>query len=524
MEFFKDKIKALFPLVLLILISAPPVFSQGIAPFKILDWHGSLLLHSMHENRDTRNAVKEKNYRESLNLSNHGYIINPKLGAFEWDGKLAFTQESFIASDVKEIVRGRLTNHSLSNAFLRESSHPFRLGYSHNANIINLSYNGRNQFDINSYQAGLDILNIPLVSRFSADVMDIKDKWQRGDYSNIRDQISRNFTYSGTHEAAKYKTNVRAHIVGSDDRLSDNRSYSTYTFNYQTTRIFGDSLKNSWVSDVDALHRSGRKTYNSVRLAQYLDALFFRKLDSSLRYAFKTYNSLGVTSLENSAYGNFAYPLTSYLTFGSGLGTAIGSSSAGQFNSGNISGNVAINKKVPFGGMFQASYFRTMAHTSRDVDVTERAVVYEEHFFLGNAPIVLNERNIILTSIVIIGKDTKTIFEEGETRDYYIRDFGDRVEIYRNLLGRIEESTGVLIDYRFETLPSLKYNTGTQLISSTLSFSKLNLYVRHSMHKVDILAGELEARGATLGDIKVLVARMPQTMPMICSMFAILFS
>ncbi len=507
MEFFNDKSRKL-GLIALAFLFGSSLAAQGVAPFRIFDWHGSLLLHSLHEKRSAKNDVKEENYRESLNLSNHGFIINPKLWSFEWDGKLAFSQESYISSNATEVIRGRLTNQSLSNSFLRDSSHPFRLGYSHNSNIINLSYNGRNEFDINTYHATFDLLNIPLVSRFSAEWRDIKDKWQRGDYSNIRDQVRRNFTYSGTHEGAKYKTSVRAHVFGSDDRLSDDRTYSTYSLNYKTIRLFGDSLKNSWISDVDALHRDGRKTYSSMRLSQYMEALFFRKLDSSMRYAFKTYNSLGITSLENSASGNFDYPVTEDIHVGGGLGAAIGTSSSGQFNAGNLSGNISYSKKIPLGGMFQASFFRTLARTSRDVEVTERVIVYEEHFFLGNAPIVLNERHVNLSSIVVIDKDTKMIFEEGENKDYYIRDFGDRVEIHRNLLGRIEESSGVLVDYRYETLPSLKYNTGTQLVSGTLSFNKLNLYFRQSRHQVDILAGELEARGATLGDIDVLVTGM----------------
>ncbi|KAA3618891.1 MAG: hypothetical protein DWQ05_05850 [Calditrichaeota bacterium] len=502
MHFFKLKMCKLSFILLIFQLSAE-VCAQQATPFRIVGWHGSVLLHSMHEDRTSAVESEEQNYKQSFLLRNRGFIINPLLWAFQWDGRLGFMQENFVDSRIEQSTRGRLMGQSFSSSFFKDTAHPFRISLNHNTNIIKLAYAGRNEYDIRTYLATFDLLNKALVSRFSAEYRDIQDEWSRGGYSSKRDQVRKNFTYSGTHNGEKYDTRIRAHIFNSDDRLSSDRSYSTYTLKYQTNRTFGDSLKNMWSNSFDALHRTGSRLYTSGRLSQNLDALLLKKVKSSFQYSLNSYKVLGNTSVENSASGRVRYPLTHDIGIGAGLGGAHGTANTGSFNSSNYSGNISYNKNMPLGGMFQATYYQTFAHTSRDINVTERAVVFEEHFFLGSVPVYLNERHIIISSIVVIDKETKMVFEEGENKDYFIRDFGDRVEIHRNLLGRIEESSGILVDYRFETLPSLKYNTTTQLVSTGISYKKLNLYFRKSVHNVDLLAGELDGR-ATLGNMKVM--------------------
>ncbi|MFQ6114317.1 MAG: hypothetical protein ACE5NG_09560, partial [bacterium] len=195
----------------------------------------------------------------------------------------------------------------------------------------------------------------------------------------------------------------------------------------------------------------------------------------------------------HSAYASISHLLYTSLSTNLGVGGTYGSLTQGKERTFIANSSVHYTKSLPLSGRLQLGYTRSYSLNDRQIESTVQAIVHERHIFTGDLPVLLNERNILVSTIIVFDAKGTIIYEEGEDKDYVVRMIGDRVEIYRNPLGRIHSGQTVLIDYQYHTSPSMRYTTNTTNFNAGLVFQWLLLYYRVNRHDQTLLSGSSQA-------------------------------
>ncbi len=499
---FAEKFRGISALSLLLLMGATHVLqAQELSMFRMFTWHGSLRFRYQNEQRLTSLLSREQTFRETLKLKNRGYVISPRLLFFIWNGDLGLYQEKYDIPLVRtRMARTRFLSQSLNLAFFRETSRPFRFIYDRNINSIKLDYGGRTDYDVTTMQATLDLLSSALVSRLHASRREINENWQRDTFVSVRNQVRHYFTYSGTRNTETSTLGINYRYFRNRNRIDAGLSYSTHSGTVRHRRAFGKEKEHEWTNEIDMYAQNGSGTYRSLKGRQIVTLQHSPSLKSLYRYSLSLRNSLLQTTIQNSASVSLTHQLYSSLVTTVGTGGHIGTSTYGNFYSGQVNGAVNYSKKLPYDSRLQLGYSRSAAHTNRKVESTIQSIADEKHIFWGELPIVLNERYVLTNTIRVYDEESRLLYQEGLERDYYIRVVDSRVEIHRTLLGRIRENSTVIVSYQFRTLPTQRYITDSRNSSAQIITPVFILYFRKNRHDINILEGPSGSE-SYLGDI-----------------------
>ncbi|MFQ5630308.1 MAG: hypothetical protein ACE5I1_16175, partial [bacterium] len=475
-------------------------FSQQMQLFYMRRWHGSFRFRYQAENRVSPEQTRERTTNENLILRNSGFVINPYLLSYQWSGDLGFLQERYIGDVISRKSRGRFINQSLTTSLFTASTHPLTIQLSRSTNTLNLDFGGKTTYDITNYQFTLDLPSFYLISRFHGGQRKIRDKWSRAGFTTERDQIRRFFNYNGRIDREHSSVDVDYDFFHVSNRIFSDRSYGTHNGRFRMRRSFGQNKANLWEAGVFLVLRTGLTNYRNAKHSQSLTFQHFPWLTSSMRYSFSITNTLQQTSLQHSAFGTIKYRLYNSLRATLIAGGTTGNSKLGNFGTRSLNSGVNYTKKLFLSGRFQIGYTRTYALTERVSESNEQQVVNERHIILGGLPIILGERYIVPSSIRVFDEDSKFLYEEGEEKDYSVRAVGEYVEIVYNPLGRIREDDVLLVDYRFQTLPTMSFSTDTRIFNTSLIFGPLSVYYFKNKHDLDFITGSFYAQ-SFLGDL-----------------------
>jgi hypothetical protein len=464
--------------------------TQELGLFRLRRWNGSIQFRLQREERLALFQARERSYNGTFIIRNSGFVINPDVLSFRWSGDLILFLEQFITEDLQRNSQGRFLGQSFTATLFQSSPNSLAFLWNRNANVVSQDFSGRTNYDVNNIQAELNMRGSVFPSRLQVAWRDLKEEWDRAGFQATRNQLRRSLQYDGKRigEASSFEVNYD--FIDIQDRIRSTWSYSWHTANMRYRRAFGEDRSNIWDSKLRLLIRKGVNDNQNVRLNQSLRLQHLPSLSSRYRHALSFSRSASGTILQNTATASVLHRLYSSLSTNLGVGGTQSIMHNGNIYTFSVSGGINYTKKIPLSGRLQIGYTRGYSMNDLQIEATEQYVADERHVFIGGFPVRLNERNVIVSTIVVFDEQAKFIFEEGEDKDYTLRVVGEYVEIHRNPFGRIREDDVVLVNYRFRTLPAMRYSTNSNIFNAGISFGWLSISYHVNRHDQNLLDGD----------------------------------
>jgi hypothetical protein len=126
--------------------------------------------------------------------------------------------------------------------------------------------------------------------------------------------------------------------------------------------------------------------------------------------------------------------------------------------------------------------------TVSDIDVFDEAIV-----LVGTTPTDLENEFVVEGSVTVRNFTNTQDYIEGI--DYRLFSTGSVTSIQRLINGEIADGETVLVDYRYATSGTAKYDTTDLGASANIALGRyLNAYIRHTSSDTDVISGELTNR------------------------------
>ena len=478
-------------LFVLIAGTSAPLSAQQVAMFRMTKLTGSLKLRFMDERRIKPQYSKRPFFKETLELRNKGFIISPNVFLFQWVGNLSLSQEHYVYTNFEQYSKARFLNHYLSGSFFNRSAYPTSFVWSKLNNVLNTDYGVRTSYDINRYQASTIFNKKFLPSTLRIGIEEMREEWSREGWATRLNQLRRTIQYDA-HRGNKSNISLSYDLLDIRDRIYADRSYVSHNAHLNFIRYFGRDSSQTWNGVFRFYRRKGLRNYQNIRTIQTMQLRHNYGFSSRYRYSVSSIHLKNYSSLLQTAFFTLNHQLFSSLNTTVGAGGTYGKLTDGKESSYAFNGGVNYIKHVPLSGNLRIVYNRAYSIEDRHLKGTLQTVVRERHLLGTDLPIFLDERNILISTIVVYDERGEIIYEEGENKDYIVRVIDDLVEIYRNPLGRIQGNQSILVDYQFRTLPSMRYSTNTTIFNIGLSFKWISFYYRVNHHYQNLLRGSLE--------------------------------
>lgn len=474
-------------------IGTDPVPGQELGLFRLRGLGGSMRFRIQKERRVAPEISNERTLNAILVLRNTGFVINPEILNFKWAGDLGLFHEQFTADNLERNSKGRFLGHNLTALFFQSSPNSLSFFWNRSTNFINLDETGSTFHKINNLQATLEMRELKLPSRLMARSRDTEENWERGGFKANQNQRRRSLHYDGEKVEDDRNFELTYDWIDVKDRIRKSASYYSHMGNVRYRKAFGEELANKWDSNVRVFKRKGLRNLLNIRSRQSLEIQHKPSLTSRYRHSLSFTNSDNGSIFQNTGSASLSHRLYASLNTNASLGGTYSLLQTGRSYTYSLSGGVTYTKRIPLSGRLQILYTRGFSINDLNLDPTEQVIVNERHFLLGSLPVLLNERNIIVSTIIIFNEDGDFVFEEGEDKDYTLRIIGDRIEIHRNPFGRMLESSVILVDYHFQTLPSMRYSTNTEIFSAGVNFGWISLNYLVNRHDQNLISGDEES-------------------------------
>lgn len=491
--FFPKELFVVIEVAIVTVLFAPdPLQAQEMGLFRLGRWGGSLRLRLEREKKNSPSISSRPYFYEGLSIKNQGYIIDPKLFYFRFDGDLKLFQEKFIAGEVTQRSHGRLLSYSFNSLLLKEHPYPLVFLSTRTSNTVDLDFGGIATYDIHNLEATLSLRGIKLPSTIKVKRERWQEIWSRAGWTTQRDEIRKTLRYDGQRKTRGSALDVRFEYTDLNDRIIAERGYKTSNGKFLYHKNFGKGNRNLWNNNLYYYARKGWFNITSYGLNETLSLRHGHGLSSYSRYSLSSTQVGGENSFTQSGVLSLSHQLYASLTTSLGLSGTLNKFPRGGEKTYWANFASSYTKSIPLQGRLEAGYGLSYGENDRDAEGQLRWIIHERHVFRKEFPILLFHPRVILTSIVVTDESRTIFYEEGANKDYVVQVIGERVEIYRNPLGRIEEGQRVLVDYQYKTSPSMRYSTVSRQGVFSLTFPWLNLYYRYSSHDQNLLAGAAE--------------------------------
>jgi hypothetical protein len=258
---------------------------------------------------------------------------------------------------------------------------------------------------------------------------------------------------------------------------------------------FGPKYQNTFYSDLSYLTQSGDFAQQRLRFDNQLHLWHTPKLETNYTYTYSDDTILGQEQTSHRATASFRHRLFESLITTGVAGVQLqdfegGSSTNDYF--GTISWNYS--KRVPL-GTFSADLTLSYDYQDNTARTTPVLVADEAHVFTDPIGVVINQRNVVASSIRITDPTGLILYRPN--LDYLVVPFGDRTEIRRQPTGLIPEGGSVLVDYALAPEPANTITTTGIGIGGRYTFERgplsgLSLFARYFKQEQQISTDQPE--------------------------------
>lgn len=394
-----------------------------------------------------------------LEIEQQGYILDPRISGFKFTLRPTYFNGLFKTDVSSEKQKGNFLSYQFEMDFLNGAEKPYSFGASAlRAQSINTgSFGTRYDSEVESKTARAFWHNpaFPMQLSFEDRYFNQTYLSDRSDSNGVpetqRDERAKILTLTGRSS----KLSMLAEHVTLDDNVPGrdlDYKRDRLDLNHVLPWGSGSSLGSLLTYD----DRRGFNAYRRINLNERVNIQHTENISSLTRYNFSSVKRIYQTNVN---VGSFAL---THLLYRNLITTANVWASSQHSDPADITqwrGGISTRySKNFFGAGVTAGLGYSYQVTDRDSRQPLTEVVNESYAVPLDGAVVLSQRFIVATSIIVTNEDGSVVYEDGI--DYTLLNLPDDLTQVQAITGgRIETGDAILVSYQASTLPSLEYST-----------------------------------------------------------------
>jgi hypothetical protein len=449
-----------------------------------LDWEVIFEFDGRKRTGDAGDA-KEVRFDEELRLRQSGYSLDPRIANFSLELNPVYSQGDFDLPDQDEKLDASSFNYDASVSLLHGTPGPvsFDAQATRNAGTSDFRLGSRSDFENKHQRLALNWKTSAFPSTFSYTERFLDETFRSGFTGAVSEREERLRTLSFMGHSSK--TSVALEHNDLDDLVFD-RDFTEERARLSHSARWGKgSHLNSRVEYVD---REGFQGYKNFYLAENARLQHTKKLYST----YMIDHSSVTRELEterNAVSLGLTHQLYQNLTTSFALSGADTEFDSGDQDERGVRLDLNYNKKIiAWGAKLSASLGAGRRITDRMAPGGLLEIIDEQHVVDLTSIVVLNERFIDTTTIVVTDAAGIVVFTEGA--DYIIVPAANNVTQIQILpAGLINVGDTILVDYKFDSAPSVEFSTDNFSYRVALDFGWFSLFHRAFSSDQDLISG-----------------------------------
>jgi len=406
-------------------------------------------------NRRKSGSSRETEWRAGVRIEQNGYVLDPGIALFHLDIEPMYTWGDFESSDTSRDNTGELLNYLLQLNLFRETPGPvgFDLSAQRNTNFNTGSLGSRIDNVIDTKRATANWKNLAFPTSLTYEERSLEEEFRSSLNSAVseRDETLKRWIIKGRSS----KLDLRLEHKSLDDLTNRDQDYEIDEANFSHHLPWGN---NSHLrSRFDYYDRTGfnankRLTFDEFARIQHTPNLYSRTSYHyhSIKQNIKNIEHRGIFELNHQLYTNLNTKAYTNITSRN--------SDIIDEDKWLIGLDGKYNKQDLFGAIVTAGLGGSYQETDRVSNQGVVEVVDESHVVPLTGSVILNQR-FILTSTIIVTDETGTlVYTEGS--DYTVFPLaGDLTQLQAIPGGRIDTGDTLLVSYQAQPLPSQMFST-----------------------------------------------------------------
>lgn len=394
-----------------------------------------------------------------LEIEQQGYILDPRISGFQFTLKPTYFNGLFKNDFSSQKNKGNFLSYQFQMDFLNGAEKPYSFNASAlRAQSINTgSFGTRYDSEVESKTASAFWHNPAFPMR-----MTYEDRYFNQTYlSNRNDSDATPTTQRDERAKVLTLTGHSSKLSMLAEHLSVDDNVPGRNLDYKKDRVdLNHVLPWGTASSLNSLFtyddRRGFNAYRRINLNERANIQHTDNISSISRYNFASVKRI---YQNNVNVGSFAL---THLLYRNLLTTANIWASSQQSDPANITqwrgGITTRYTKNFFGAGVTAGLGYSYQVTDRNSKLPLTEVVNESHVVPLDGAVILSQRFIVASSIIVTNEDGSLLYEDGA--DYTILGLPDDLTQVQTIPGgRIETGNTILVSYQASTLPSLEYST-----------------------------------------------------------------
>ena len=476
-------LKTYLAALIVALWSVPNAWATEWFQLHPVDWEVIFEFDGRKRTGDAGDA-KELRFDEDLRLRQSGYSLDPRIANFSLELNPVYSQGDFQLPGQDDRLNGSSFNYDASVSLLNGTPGPvsFDAQATRSSGTSDFSLGSRSAFENQHQRLALNWKTDAFPSTLSYSERFLDETFRSGFSGAIsqREERLRTVSFKGRSS----KTSVTLERTDLDD-LAFDRDFTEQRAHLSHSAQWGKgSHLNSRMAYVD---REGFQGYENVYLVEEARLQHTNKLYST--YMIDHSSVARESQTERNAINlGLTHQLYQNLTTTFALSGANTDFDSGAQDERGARLDLNYNKKIAFGAKLSASLGVGTRITDRIATGGLQDVIDEQSVVDLTNIVVLNERFIDTSTIVVTDAAGLVVFTEGA--DYIVVPAANDVtEIQILPAGLINVGDTISVDYKFASAPSLEYSTDDLSYRIGLDFGWVSFFHRAFRSDQDLISG-----------------------------------
>lgn len=435
---------------------------------------------------------QDTRFDEAIRLRQSGYSLDPRIATFSMELNPVWTQGNFKYTGRDEELDGRFLNYNAGLSLLHGTQKPVSVNAqaSRSSGTNDFSLGSRSEFETENRFLALNWKTsvFPTTVSYSERFLDQSFRSGFSGAVSNREDLLRTLKFNGRSS----KMNLSLEYNDFDDRIFNRDYKETRARWFHSARWGKGSHLNSTLIYTD---KAGFQNFQNLHVAENAKLQHTDNLYSTYRLEHSSITQI-LETRRNSAGLGLTHQLYQNLTTRFELSGASSDFDLGKQDEYGSLLDLNYNKKIAWDGKLSAGIGGERRIVDRKATGGLLEVIDESIVVDITGIVVLDLRFINPTTIIVTDVTGFVVFTEGV--DYIVVPVANNLtEIQILPGGLINVGDTILVDYRYQSMPSLEYETNSFRYGVTLNFGWISLYHREFRSDQNMISG---ADGSFLTD------------------------
>jgi len=464
-----------------LLVSSSILQAEEIRYFKVVNVDGLLSLKFISDNQKivshdiSTQRFERRLWQEELSLKVNSYVYHPNFLKIDFGAGLLADQTRFDSSTYSYKINQSVNNLSARLDFLPKKPTPFSVYYNKRNTTVPIGSAG--SFLLENIKYGSEIALLSPLSPVTMKLSNYRETTygvganQITDDMNEQTRLSMSYPYGvGTYLKLSHQNNDRISRSGSLSLAIVEKEYSTSSTGIDTRNTFGVNHQIRLSSNLGQQKQKGFPERETWFFRPNLDWKHNKKFTSYYSFATNHTKEQDRETENNKTSAKLNYSGDNSLAGAINLSINNSKSTGFEFEDKAVGFSLAKKINATY-GKYNVSYNASINTRDQTSTLNLIPVFDDEYIFSGITQIIINQDDIDTSNPITVTNLTQTqTYIEGT--DYTITTIGNQTLIERLIAGNIADGQSILIDYRYQTGGTIKYDRLTQGLNVNLSIGK----------------------------------------------------